>query len=137
MKTKHNPSIINAPDKENIPSPIENIDEDMQNEENTRSVVNHLHRQPILPSLSQETRKSNRVHLPTDDFLQSVSQEHLAFSDFLTQEHAMDYHIQKAMSDPIAYKSTTNLDTLYYHEAMAASDSNNFVDAIVTEINAY
>ena len=109
----------------------------MLNEENTTSTVNHLHHQQILPPLSQGTRKSNRVPLPTDAFLQSLSQERLAFSAFLTQEHAMDYHIQKTMSDPIVFKSTTDPDTLYYHEAMAASDSNNFVDAIVTEINAY
>ena len=75
----------------------------MLNEENTSSTVNHLHHQPILPPPSQGTRKSNRVPLPTDAFLQSLSQEHLAFSAFLTQEHAMDYHIQKTMSDPIAF----------------------------------
>ena len=41
------------------------------------------------------------------------------------------------MTDPVAFKATTDPDTLYYHEAMAASDADNFTDVIIKEVDAH
>lgn len=69
--------------------------------------------------------------------LTSIAQEHLVFSAFTGKGHTEDYLIQEAMSDPITFKSTTDPDTLYYHDAIAASDSDKFTDAIIMEVNTH
>ena len=91
----------------------------------------------IVPPLSTETRKSARQQTPTQVFLDSVSQEHLIFSAFLDKRHAEDYLIQESMETPVAFKASTDPDTLYYHEAIAASDFDNFVEAIIKEVDTH
>ena len=41
------------------------------------------------------------------------------------------------MHNPIAFKATSDPDTLYFHQAMSAHDWHNFVDAIVKKINGH
>ena len=89
----------------------------------------------IIPTLSTGTRRSTRQQTPTQAFLNNVSQEHLIFSAFLDKGYTEDYLIQESMENPVAFKALTDLDTLYYQEAMAASDTDNFVEAIIKEVN--
>ena len=63
--------------------------------------------------------------------------KHLIFSTFLDKEHAEDYLIQESMENPVAFKASTDPYTLYYHKVMAASDFDDFVEAIVKEVDAH
>ena len=49
--------------------------------------------------------------------------------------HEDDYKLQDDMLDPIAFKATGNPDDLYYHQALKEPDKEDFLKAIVTEIN--
>ena len=49
--------------------------------------------------------------------------------------HQEDYQLQQDMIDPIAFKASSDPDTMYYHEAIRAPDSEAFKQAIVKEIN--
>jgi hypothetical protein len=49
--------------------------------------------------------------------------------------HHEDYKLQHDMIDPIAFKASSDPDTMYYHEAIRAPDSEAFKQAIVKEIN--
>ena len=42
----------------------------------------------------------------------------------------MNYYIQEAISDPIVFKATTDLDTLHYHEIMVDADFETFANTI-------
>jgi hypothetical protein len=49
--------------------------------------------------------------------------------------HEDDYRIQDDMKDPVAFMSSTDEDTMYYDQAMRAPDKQNFIEAIVKEVN--
>ena len=87
--------------------------------------------------LSTGVKQSTRVGILTRKMLDSIAQEHLVFSTFTDKGHAQDYLIQQATTDPIAFKANTDPDTLYYHEAIAASDADNFTDAIIKDVDAH
>jgi hypothetical protein len=55
-----------------------------------------------------------------------------AYYDIL---HEDDYCIQDDMRDPLAFMSSTDEDTMYYDQAMWAPDKQNFIEAIVKEVN--
>jgi hypothetical protein len=46
-----------------------------------------------------------------------------------------DYKMQDHMRDPIAFKASSDPDTMYYHQAIRAPDRDEFLKAIVKEIN--
>lgn len=87
------------------------------------------------------TTRSGRVSRPPDRLHmvahqathdESESPEDDDYYDVLHQE---DYSLQDEMNDPIAFKASTDPDTMYYHQAMQAADSEAFLQAIVKEIN--
>jgi hypothetical protein len=45
-----------------------------------------------------------------------------------------DYEIQEAMSDPVAFATMTNPDTMYLHEALRAPDRDKFIEAMSKEV---
>jgi hypothetical protein len=45
-----------------------------------------------------------------------------------------DHEIQEAMSDPIAFATTSNPDTMYLHEALRAPDCEQFIEAMQKEV---
>jgi hypothetical protein len=49
--------------------------------------------------------------------------------------HEDEYRIQDEMTDPIAFLAKTDKDTMYVHQAMKAPDRDEFVKAIVKEMN--
>ena len=59
------------------------------------------------------------------------------YSAYYEVLHEEDFQIQDDMCDPIAFKASSDPDTLYYHEAMAAPDRKQFLEAIVKEVNAH
>jgi hypothetical protein len=80
--------------------------------------------------------------------LESVQQEGLAFAaerNYIQEEeaeeryydamHEDEYRIQDDMTDPIAFLAKADEDTMYFHQAMKAPDKEEFVKAIVKEMN--
>eukprot|EP00957_Ditylum_brightwellii_P131213 10007622-Ditylum_brightwellii.AAC.1 len=51
-------------------------------------------------------------------------------AEYYDAMHEDDYRIQDLMQDPIAFEASTDPDTLYYHQAMAAPDREEFIGAI-------
>jgi hypothetical protein len=49
--------------------------------------------------------------------------------------HEDEYRIQDDMTDPIAFLAKTDKYTMYFHQAMKAPDREEFVKAIVKEMN--
>eukprot|EP00957_Ditylum_brightwellii_P120269 9175963-Ditylum_brightwellii.AAC.1 len=43
--------------------------------------------------------------------------------------------MQELLLDPIAFEASSDPDTLYYHQAMAVPDREEFRATIVTEVN--
>ena len=89
-------------------------------------------------------RHSNRTQIPTTEFLQNVSQQSLtfepqtiAFSIYYEAMHEDDCKLQDQMNDPIAFLTTTNKDTLYYHEAMKALDRDKFLTTMQKEFKSH
>eukprot|EP00957_Ditylum_brightwellii_P108757 8296494-Ditylum_brightwellii.AAC.1 len=41
------------------------------------------------------------------------------------------------MEDPIAYAAKNDLDTVYFHQAMKEPDREQFIMAVITEINGH
>ena len=75
---------------------------------------------------SQEQRRDNIVAY-------SIEEE----MEFYSNDHRQEYNEQERMSDPIAYKASTNPDILYYHQEMQAHDKDEFQQAIIDEVNAH
>ena len=47
--------------------------------------------------------------------------------------HEEDLKIQNDMDDPIAFKASTDPDTMYFHQAMKAPDRKQFLEAIASK----
>ena len=73
----------------------------------------------------QEQRRDNIVAYIEDEM------------DCYSNNHQQEYNEQEQMSDPIAYKASTNPDILYYHQAMQAHDEDAFQQTIIDEVNAH
>jgi hypothetical protein len=59
----------------------------------------------------------------------------VAYSAYYEALHEDDYQIQEDMVDPIAFLARTNADTMYFDQAMKQPDKDEFVKAIVQEVN--
>jgi hypothetical protein len=103
---------------------------------------------PELPPLVVGSRQSSRDRRPTARLLDLVQQEGLAFaaeSNNLQVEDAEEryydamhedvYRIQDEMTDTITFLAKTDEDTIYFHQAMKAPERDEFVKAIVKEMN--
>ncbi len=51
--------------------------------------------------------------------------------------HEEDLRIQDEMEAPFAYLAKTDEDTMYFDQAMAAPDRDEFIQAVVKEVNAH
>jgi hypothetical protein len=49
--------------------------------------------------------------------------------------HEDEYRIQDEITDPIAFLANTDEDTMYFHQEIEAPDRDEFVKAIVKEMN--
>jgi hypothetical protein len=49
--------------------------------------------------------------------------------------HEYDYRIQDDITDPVEFMSAIDEDTMYYDQFMRSPDKQNFIEAIVKEVN--
>jgi hypothetical protein len=60
----------------------------------------------------------------------------VAYSSYYEVLHEDDYKLQDEMSDPIAFLArTSDPDTMYFHQAIRQPDREEFIKAIIKEIN--
>jgi hypothetical protein len=92
---------------------------------------------PIQEPIGISTRGRRRK--PSRRLRESMDQGFTitSYSTYYDALHEDDYSIQDAMMDPIAFKASSDPDTMHYHEAMAAPDRAQFLEAIVKEVNAH
>jgi hypothetical protein len=74
--------------------------------------------------ISWAARILDRPKLPPEDEIYEV---------FASQ----DYDIQDKASDPIAFSSTSDPDTMYWHQASQQADSSQFLKAAVKEVKSH
>jgi hypothetical protein len=101
-----------------------------------------------LPPLVVGLRRSSRDRRPTARMLESVQQEGLALAAesndvqegdaeerYYDAMHEDEYRIQNEMTDPKAFLAKTDEDSMYFHQAMKAPGRDEFIKAIVKEMN--
>ena len=81
------------------------------------------------------TSRYGRIRKPTQRMKESREQEEIAFSTYYDAMHEDDYLLQEQMFDPVSFMTHANQDVMYYHQAMKAPDSKEFVKAVVKEVN--
>jgi hypothetical protein len=97
---------------------------------------------PFGPTL----RRSTRTRRLMARYQQYMEQRNMAFAAELSEVanvdesyydvlHEDDYRIQDDMKDPVALMSPTDEDKMYYDQAMRSPDKQNFIEAIVKEVN--
>jgi hypothetical protein len=92
---------------------------------------------------TQGARRSSRRRTPSTKYRESVEMGALrAFPAHLARDeayydalHEDEYTLQREMDDPIAFLAATkgDPDTMYYHQAMAAPDRKQFIEAMQKE----
>ena len=81
-------------------------------------------------------RRSTRIRKQTLEGMQSAAQENMAFAAaYGVLDNYFEPDIADKMSDPIAFLAKTDQDTLYYHQAMKATDAKEFRKAMQGEVN--
>jgi hypothetical protein len=103
---------------------------------------------PELLPLVVGSRQSSRDRRPTARMLESVQQEGLVFSAesndvpeedaeerYYDAMHEDEYRIQDEMTDPVSFLAKTDEDAMYFHQAMKVMYPDEFVKAIVKEMN--
>ena len=98
------------------------------------------------PSAARQTR-SRRVITNTSCYEQSVtqrSQRLVAWEVLMDQDErkdfptaSMQYAIQKALEDPIAFATSYNPNILYWDQAMKAHDWDKFIEAVGIELDGH
>jgi hypothetical protein len=69
------------------------------------------------------------------DFAANADEEEDVDEAYYDALHKDDYRIQDEMKDPVAFMYETDEETMYYDQAMRAPDRQNFVEAVVKEVN--
>ena len=91
--------------------------------------------------VSPSVRRSGRLRRPTQkvvehrETIQQMAEEGISFSSYYESMHEDDYKIQDEMDDPIAFIGKTDKDTMYFNQAMKQPDREQFVNAVIKEIN--
>ncbi len=75
--------------------------------------------------------RSGRASNPPELFMEQV------YAVLDDSDAVEDYELLQQTDDPIAFAARTDPDTLHYHQAMQAEDSEDFKDAMVMEANAH
>jgi hypothetical protein len=138
--TRKSPNLIPLPQREkHQPSPQanqqSNIEPQLSEPEVSRNIDEPAEADPpIETNFSSEpiVRGKTRSHTRR---IQESGNRHLAYSAYYDVLHEDDYSMQDKMCDPIAFKASSDPDTMYYHQAMTAPDRQHFLSAIVKEVN--
>ena len=80
---------------------------------------------PFLPSLF---RTRTRTIRRPERFVE-------AYSSYYEAMHEDDYLLQDQLQDPIAFMNSTSPDVLYFDQAMRQPDRDEFIKAIISEVN--
>jgi len=80
-------------------------------------------------------RRSRRTPKQTSRMKESLEQEHTAFNAYYEAMHQDDFKVQHDMDDPVAFLSKSCGDTMYFHQAMRQPDREQFIEAVVKEVN--
>jgi hypothetical protein len=93
--------------------------------------------EPIIESVGISTRGRRRK--PSQRMRESINQglTITSYSTYYDALHEDDFQLQDQMLDPIAFKATSDPDTMHYHQAMVAPDRAQFLQAIIKEVNAH
>ena len=83
------------------------------------------------------SRVGNRVRKQTQRMRESREQELLKLSTYYECMNERDYESQESMDNPIVFKPSTDPDVLYYYQVMATDDSDQFIEAMLREIDGY
>jgi len=98
-----------------------------------------LTEQQISVNATAVSNRTGRVRELTRRFRESIQQGQMRYSRYTATYyealHEEDFKLQDDMKDPIGFKASTNPDTMYYHQAMKTPDKEQFISAIVKEIN--
>jgi hypothetical protein len=68
-------------------------------------------------------------------FAMELSQVEEAYEAYYDALHEDEYRIQDDMRGQVAFMSATDEDDVYYDQAMRGPDRQNFVEAVVKEVN--
>jgi len=83
-------------------------------------------------------RRSGRERRMTTRMRESLEQNQgrRAFtSTYYEAMHEYDYSIQTACDDPISFLTKTDADTMYLHQALREPDRDQFIKAVIKEVN--
>ena len=111
---------------------------DLREEDIYNTNVSNL---PVTSTSRRSQRERRRTHamqqaidqgqLPITSFKSTVEDD----DEYYKVMHEDDYIMQEQMKDPIAFKASSDRDTMYFHQAMQVPDKTEFIQAIVKEIN--
>jgi len=96
--------------------------------------------EPSVNATALSTRTgTGKVRKLSRQFRESIQQGQIKYSGYTATYyealHEEDFKLQDDMADPIGFRANTDPDTIYYHQAMQAPDKEQFIAAIVKEIN--
>ena len=92
----------------------------------------------ILEDTDVPEKRSTRKKMITKRMRESLEQNRgrRAFSStYYDIMHEFDYSIQQESDDPIAFLVKTDADTMYLHQALKEPDRDQFVRAVIREVN--
>jgi len=113
-------------------------------QEYTQATNNAVSREPLVEqeprvNATAASTRTGRVRKLSSRFRESIQQGQIQYSGYTAQFyeafHEEDFKLQDDMVDPIGFKASSDPDTMYYHQAMRAPDKDQFLAAIVKEIN--
>jgi hypothetical protein len=98
------------------------------------------HEQPTEQSTPASEPQPNEsqyscICKPTKWMQESLEQRNITFQAYYEAMHEDDSLLQNEMMNPIAFLSHANKDTMSFHEAMQAPDADEFIKAVVKEVN--
>jgi hypothetical protein len=132
------------PEEVDVFHPVDDPQEPSQEEqvttEQTREVAHEplsVEQPPIQPA-RQSTRKRIMTQKAMESFQQRDLNENVIFcAEYYDQQMIAEEQIAYQTSDPIAFASSNDPDTMYYHQAMRQPDRDEFVKAIIKEVNGH
>jgi hypothetical protein len=91
-------------------------------------------RENIQSAPTSTARTRTRTIRPPQRYIESVAFIAQGWDDIWAIQ---DFEIQEAMEDPIAFAASSSPDTMYLHEALKAPDREQFIKAMVEEVQAH
>jgi hypothetical protein len=87
----------------------------------------------IQSAPTSTARTRTRTIRPPQRYIESVAFIAQGWDDIWAIQ---DFEIQEAMEDPITFAALSSPDTMYLHEALKAPDREQFIKAMVEEVQA-